>query len=136
MKNINQAHFYHFFIALYQINSLALVMSKFSKYYKRFGKNIDKCLDTFAMAFIFKSQLYLLRKQSICNLATILSLYCTLQYTHFVIRMLNNYIALLAAYLLRESFFMITKENLSFLYLCTCFTKKQDSVGISIFRFI
>ena len=136
MKNINQAHFYHFFIALYQINNLALVMSKFSKYYKSFGKNIDKFLDTFAMGFTFKSQLYLLRKQSICNLVTILNLYCTLQYTHFVIRMLNNYIDLMASCLLRELFFMITKENLSFLCLYTYFTKKQHSVGISIFRFI
>ena len=108
-------------------------MSKFSKYYKSFGKNIDKFLDTFAMGFTFKSQFYLLRKQSICNLVTILNLYCTLQYTHFVIRMLNNYIDLMASCLLRELFFMITKENLSFLCLYTYFTKKQHSVGISIF---
>ena len=73
MKNINWAHFCHLFIALYQINNLALLMSKICKYYKSFGKNI-KFLDTFALAFTFKSQLYLFRKQSICNLVKIFSL--------------------------------------------------------------
>ena len=64
-KNINWAHFCHLLIALYQINNLALVMSKICKYYKSFGKNI-KVLDTFELAFTFKFQLYLFRKQSIC----------------------------------------------------------------------
>ena len=78
----------------------------------------------------------LLRKQSICNLVTILSLYCRLQCTCFPSRMFNTYIDLIATYLLRQWIIIITEENRSFLCLYACFTKKQYSGGIWIFTFI
>ena len=67
----------------------------------------------------------LLRNQSICNLVTILSLYCRLQCTCFPSRMFNTYIDLIATYLLREWIIIITEGNRSFLCLYACFTKKH-----------
>ena len=58
-----------------------------------------------------------LRKQGICNLVTILSLYCSLQCTHFVSRMLNYYVDLMAGYLLTEWIWLSHKETVVFCVL-------------------
>ena len=94
---------------------MALLVTKLSKYYKSFGKNIVKFLHTFAMAFTCKFQFYPLRKQSICNLVTILSLCNNLECTHFVSRILKNYIDWMAAYLLGELISIIRSEKSAFL---------------------
>ena len=93
---------------------MALLDTKLSKYYKSFGENIVKFLHTFAMAFTCKFQFYPLRKQSICNLVTILSLCNNLECTHFVSRILNIYIDWMAAYLLGELISIISSEKSAF----------------------
>ena len=62
----------------------------------------------------FQISALLLRNQSICNLVTIVSLYCSLQCTYFLSRMLNNYIDLTVSYLLREWYLLSHRKAVVF----------------------
>ena len=62
----------------------------------------------------FQISALLLRNQSICNLVTILSFYCRLQCPYFLSRMLNNYIDLMARYLLREWYLLSQRKAVVF----------------------
>ena len=76
----------------------------------------------------FKIWALLWRNQSIFNLFTILSWYSRLQYSYFLSRIVNNYIDLMASYLLREQSFLITEEILVFFAFMYVLLKNNTQV--------